>query len=121
KGVDIFAAETIDLLGPSGSLFAITSVPGLHDSKSYGGLIRVMSLGDAVNASGNVIDDGHTASGDSGGTVQISAKGNVNLNTAVIRAVGDFTTNNANRGGGAIRVRSYSGNVIWTNGTGDVR
>jgi hypothetical protein len=121
KGVDIFAAETIDLLGPSGSLFAVTSIPGLHDSKSYGGLIRVMSLGDAVNASGNVIDDGHTASGDSGGTVQISAKGNVNLNTAVIRAVGDFSTNNSNRGGGSITVRSYSGDVIWTNGTGDVR
>ena len=121
KGVDIFAGETIDIFGPTGTLFVITSLPGLHDSKSYGGLIRVMSLGDAVNASGNVIDDGHTASGDSGGTVEISAKGDTNLNAAVIRAVGDFTTNNSNRGGGAIRVRSYSGNVIWTNGTGDVR
>ena len=121
KGVDVFAAETIDILGPSGSLFVITSHPGVHDSKSYGGLIRVLSLGAGVNASGNVIDSGRTASGDTGGTVQVSAKNDVNLNTAVIRAVGDSSTNNPNRGGGSISVRSYSGNVVWTNGTGDVR
>ncbi len=121
KSVDVFAAETIDVFGPATGLFVITSLPGLHDSKSYGGTIRVTSLGDAINASGNVIDDGHTASGDTGGTVEISAKEDVNLNTAVIRAVGDFNTNNPNRGGGAIRVRSYSGDVIWTSGTGEVR
>jgi hypothetical protein len=121
KGVDVFAAETMDVFGPGGTAFVITALPGLHDSKSYGGLIRLISLGDAVNASGNAIDDGHSASGDTGGTVQISAKEDVNLNTAVIRAVGDFSTNNSNRGGGSITVRSYSGDVIWTNGTGDVR
>ncbi len=122
KGVDVFATETIDILGPaSGSLFAISSVPGLHDTKSYGGLIRITSLTDAVNASGNVIDDGHSAAGDSGGSVEIAAKEDVNLNTAVISAVGDFNTNNSNRGGGSIHVRSYSGDVIWTNGTGEVR
>ena len=121
KGVDVFAAETIDIHGPATGLFVITSVPGLHDSKSYGGLIRITSTGDAVNGSGNMIDDGHTASGDSGGTVEIAAKEDVTLNTAVIRAFGDFNTNNGNRGGGTIRVRSYSGDVLWTNGTGDVR
>ena len=121
KGVDIFAAETIDIHGPASGLYVVTSLPGLHDSKSYGGLIRITSLGDAVNGSGNLIDDGHTASGDTGGTVEINAKEDVNLDTAVIRAHGDFNTGNNNRGGGAIRVRSYSGDVIWTNGTGDVR
>ncbi|HKR65230.1 MAG TPA: Ig-like domain-containing protein [Thermoanaerobaculia bacterium] len=121
KGVDVFAAETIDIFGPGGSLFVVSSQPGIHDSKSYGGTIRVISLGDVVNGSGNLIQNGHTASGDSGGVVSISAKGNVNLNTAVIKAVGDFSTNNSNRGGGSIAVRSYSGDVIWTNGTGEVR
>ncbi|HEX6095153.1 MAG TPA: Ig-like domain-containing protein [Thermoanaerobaculia bacterium] len=121
KGVDVFATETIDIYGPASGLFVVTSLPGLHDSKSYGGLIRITSLADAVNASGNVIDDGHTASGDTGGTVEISAKEDVNLNTAVIRAHGDFNTGNNNRGGGSIEVRSHSGDVIWTNGTGDVR
>ncbi|HYC92389.1 MAG TPA: Ig-like domain-containing protein [Thermoanaerobaculia bacterium] len=121
KGVDIFATETIDIHGPASGLYAVTSLPGLHDAKSYGGLIRITSIGDAVNGSGNMIDDGHSASGDTGGTVEIAAKEDVTLNTAVIRAVGDFNTNNANRGGGAIRVRSYSGDVIWTNGLGEVR
>lgn len=121
KGVDIFATETIDIHGPASGLYAVTSLPGLHDTKSYGGLIRITSLSDAVNGSGNMIDDGHSASGDTGGTVEIAAKEDVTLNTAVIRAVGDFNTNNANRGGGAIRVRSYSGDVIWTNGLGEVR
>jgi hypothetical protein len=121
KGVDIFAAETVDIYGPATGLFTITSLPGLHDTKSYGGLIRITSLGDAVNGSGNMIDDGHSASGDSGGTIAIAAKEDVNLNTAVIRAVGDFNTNNPNRGGGSIQIRSYSGDVIWTNGTGEVR
>jgi hypothetical protein len=121
KGVDVFAGETVNIYGPSGTMYVITSTPGVHDSKSYGGLIRVVSLGDAVNASGNVIDDGHTASGDTGGKVEISAKADVNLATAAIRAFGDFNTGNSNRGGGSIKVRSYSGNVIWTNGLGDVR
>jgi hypothetical protein len=121
RGVDIFAGETVDIFGPSGSLYIITSHPSVNDSKSYGGLIRIISLGEGVNASGNVIDSGRTASGDTGGTVQISAKGDVNLNTAVIRTIGDSSTGNPNRGGGSIIVRSYSGNVVWTNGTGDVR
>ena len=121
KGIDIFAAETIDLLGPGGTSYLLTSLPGLHDSKSYGGTIRIVSTGDAVNGSGNLIDDGHTASGDTGGTVDISAKEDVTLDTAVIRAVGDFNTNNPNRGGGIIRIRSWSGDVIWTNGLGEVR
>ncbi len=121
KGVDVFAAETIDIHGASGSLFSITSHPGVHDSKSYGGLIRITSLGDAITASGNVIDAGHSAAGDTGGTVEINAKATINLDSAVIRAIGDFNTNNPNRGGGSIRVRSYSGDVVWTNGTGEVR
>ena len=122
KGVDIFAIETIDLFGPSsGSLFLISALPGVQDSKRDGGLIRVTSLGGGVNGSGNLIDDGHTASGDTGGAVAIDAREDVNLNTAVIRAHGDFSTKNNNRGGGTIHIRSYSGDVIWTNGTGDVR
>ena len=121
KGIDIFAAETIEVFGPAGTSYVLTSLPGLHDAKSYGGLIRITSTGDAVNASGNVIDNGHSASGDTGGTTEISARGDINLHTAVIEAVGDFNTNNPNRGGGKINVRSYSGNVIWTNGSGEVR
>jgi hypothetical protein len=121
KGVDLFAPGAVTLYGPGGSLFLVTSKPGIHDSKSYGGTVRILSTGDGVTASGNVVDDGHSASGDSGGTIDIAAKSDVNLDTAVLQAIGDFSTNNPNRGGGAISVRSYSGNVIWTNGVGEVR
>ena len=124
KGVDLFAAEGVQVLGPaaaSSTLYVITSMPGLHDSKSYGGRIRIMSTGNAVTASGNVSDSGRSNSGDTGGTIEISASDDVNLATAVIRAVGDFNTNNPNRGGGSISVRSHSGNVVWTNGVGEVR
>src|SRR5204862_5360420 len=72
-------------------------------------------------ASGNVIVDGHTASGDDGGNVSLSAQGTVNLDHAVISSIGDSSTSNPARGGGTINVRSYSGNVVWTAGTGDVR
>ncbi|HEY0144233.1 MAG TPA: Ig-like domain-containing protein [Thermoanaerobaculia bacterium] len=124
KGVDLFAAEGVQILGPaaaSSTLYVITSMPGLHDAKSYGGLIRVLSTGGAVTASGNIADSGRTNSGDTGGTIEIAASDDVNLATAVIRAVGDFSTNNPNRGGGSISVRSYSGDVIWINGLGEVR
>ncbi|MEO8380008.1 MAG: IPT/TIG domain-containing protein, partial [Acidobacteriota bacterium] len=122
KGVDLFAAETIDVFGPaSGSLYLITSLPGIHDSKSYGGLVRLTSLSGAVNGSGKLIDDGHSASGDTGGRVLIAAKGNVSLPNAAIRAHGDFNTNNTNRRGGSISIRSHSGSVTWTDGLGEVR
>jgi len=122
--LELFARETIDVLGPaaaSSSLFPLTAIAGVNDSKSVGGFVHVVSTEDAVNASGNVIDDGRSSSGDSGGPVEIAAKGNVNLDTAVIRSFGDTSTNNNARGGGSIAVRSYSGNVVWTNGVGDVR
>ncbi|HUP63461.1 MAG TPA: Ig-like domain-containing protein [Thermoanaerobaculia bacterium] len=122
--LELFATETVDVLGPaaaSSSLFPLTALAGVNDSRSVGGLIRLVSTGDAVNASGNVIHDGRSAAGATGGPVEISAKGDVSLATAVIRSFGDSSTNNPARGGGSITVRSYSGNVIWTNGIGDVR
>ena len=121
KGVDLFAVGAVSVLGPGGSLFVVTSHPGVHDSKSYGGTIRIVSTTDAVTASGNVADAGQSAAGDTGGTIDVASKLDANLATAVIRAIGDSSTNNPKRGGGSISVRSYSGNVNWTNGTGDVR
>ncbi|MEO8035783.1 MAG: tandem-95 repeat protein, partial [Acidobacteriota bacterium] len=120
--VDVFAAGRIDILGPASSsaLFTISGLPGLHDAKSDGAAIRVTSLGDVVAASGNVIDDGRNNSGDGGGNVTITASGNISMDTARIRAVGDSNTNNTNRNGGSVTIRSYAGNIVWTNGLGDV-
>jgi hypothetical protein len=121
KGVDLFAREDIQIYGApaSGSLFAVSSLPG--SSKSDGGLIRVMSTEDAITASAKAIDVGQTTAGDRGGTVEISAKDDVSLNTAVVDASGDYSSTNSNRAGGSISVRAYSGDVIWTSGSGDVR
>jgi hypothetical protein len=119
--LDLFAGGAIQVLGPLGSpLYALSAIPGVHDAKSDGGTIHVISTGQGVTASGNVSTSGFTASGDGGGTVEIAAQGDLNLDTAQLHVVGDANTNNTNRNGGVIHIRSYSGNVIWTNGVGDV-
>jgi len=122
--LDIFAAETIDILGPDGassSLYTVTALPGPSTAKSVGGTIRVISLSDVINASGNFIDDGRTASGDSGGDVFLYSKGNLNLDHANIAAIGDFNTGNTNRSGGTITARSYSteGCCGWRSSSAD--
>ena len=124
KGVDIFAAEGISVLGPASAFsnsYPITSLAGVHDAKSFGGTIRIFSLGGGIAASGNIIDDGRASSGDSGGAIDLRAKTDVDLDSVVIRSFGDSSTSNPARGGGSIAVRSFSGNVSWTNGLGDVR
>jgi hypothetical protein len=122
--VDLFAFGNISVLGPDpaeSTLYAISGTPGVHDSKSDGATVRIISLTGGVTASGNVVRDGHAASGDDGGNVSVSSQGDVNLDHGVLSSIGDSSTSNATRGGGTITVRSYSGNVVWTNGTGDVR
>ena len=122
--IDFFAFRDISILGPApaaSSLFVVTGLPGVNTSKSVGATIRIISTAGGVTGSGNFIDDGRMTSGDDGGNVSIAAQSDINLDQAVIISVGDSNTNNTNRGGGTIDVRSYSGNVVWTNGTGDVR
>lgn len=124
RKLGLFAGGTIDILGPdsaASTLFAVSSLPGTHDAKSVGGTIRLVSTGGRIHASGNVIDDGHTASGDTGGTIVLAARGEVTLENAALRAIGDFSTSNPVRGGGSINIRSFQGNVGWTNGLGEVR
>jgi hypothetical protein len=122
--VDLFAFNDVTVLGPdpaASSLFAISGTPGPNTSKSDGATIRLISLSGGVTASGNVILDGRTASGDDGGNISIASHGDINLDHAVVSSTGDSNTSNPNRGGGTISVRSYSGNVVWTSGNGDVR
>jgi len=122
--VDLFAFNDVTVLGPdpaASSLFAISGTPGPNTSKSDGATIRILSLGGGVTASGNVVLDGRTASGDDGGNISIASQGNINLDHAVVSSIGDSNTSNPNRGGGTISIRSYSGNVLWTSGSGDVR
>ncbi len=120
--LDVFAAESIAILGPEATspLYALSGLPGVHDPKSDGALVRITALYGGITANGNVADAGRSASGNGGGTVEISAKQQVSLDGARLRAVGDSSTNNSNRNGGRINVRSFSGGISWTNGSGDV-
>ena len=119
--VDIFVSDSASIHGPATGLFSISSNTGTNDPKGEGGSIRVVALAGGAVASGNAVDAGGSNNGNGGGTISIDAAGDATLATASLRAAGDHTSNNSNRDGGAIRVRSYSGNVVWTNGIGDVR
>ena len=113
--VRVLAPDAIQILGPAGSLYALSSNPGANNAG--GGTIDVVSTGGTVMIAGNAARAGDTANGDSGGRINIAAKGTVIADTAVIRANGDAPAG----AGGAIALRSHSGGVSWQLGTGDVR
>jgi VCBS repeat-containing protein len=118
---NFYGREAISILGPaSGSLYAVTSNGGTT-SKDAAGTINVISTGGTANASGNAFEATGVNPGDQGGQLNISAKGNVNLNTAKAILAGDFASGQNLAAGGNIAVRSHSGSVTWQNGTGDVR
>ncbi len=118
---NFYGREDISILGPaSGSLYAVTSNGGTT-SKDAAGTINVISTGGGANASGNAFEATGVNPGDQGGQLNISAKGNVNLNTAKAILAGDFASGQNLAAGGNIAVRSHSGSVTWQNGTGDVR
>ncbi len=124
KSVDLFANDAIQVLGPDpalSALYAVTSVPDTNDKNQDGGRIRVISLRGTVTGSGRVFNAGEDSDSNSGGTVAISSKGNVNLDHGYLTAIGDATRLKHDSAGGHITARSYSGNVIWTSGRGDVR
>jgi VCBS repeat-containing protein len=113
--VRVLARDAVHLLGPAGSLYALSANPGA--SNAGGGTIDVVSTHGSVTVSGNLARAGGTADGDSGGRIDIAAMGDVLADTAVIRANGDAPAG----AGGAIALRSHSGSVSWQLGTGDVR
>jgi VCBS repeat-containing protein len=118
---NFYGRGAISILGPaSGSLYAVTSNGGTT-SKDAAGTINIISTGDVASASGNAFEATGVNPGDQGGHLNISAKGNVNLNTARAILAGDFSSGQNLAAGGDIAVRSYSGSVTWQNGTGDVR
>lgn len=119
---DFFASEGVTILGPStGSLFAVSANPGGKNKKDGAGTVRVISLGTTVTASGLAIIAGVDGKGTRGGTISIQAAEDVNLNGATLVAVGDYTASKKNSAGGTISVRSYSGALSWSGGSGDVR
>jgi Putative Ig domain len=122
--VDLFAHGSVTVLGPaaaSSTRYSISSIGGTADPSTRGGNVRVIALEGTVTLAGRVADASQDFIGGQGGHIDIASKGDADLTTALLRAVGNFAVPSPGRKGGAITVRSHSGNVIWTNGTGDVR
>jgi len=124
KRVDLFAADNVTITGPDpalSSIYAVTSNPGSADPNVTAGTIRVISLRGTVSGSGRAFMAGRNVDSHKGGTIEVSSAGTVNLDHAFIEAVGDYSQLKASAAGGHINVRSYSGNVSWVLGNGDVR
>jgi len=124
KRVDLFAADNVTVTGPDpalSSIYAVTSNPGSSDPSVTAGTIRVISLRGTVSGSGRTFMAGRNVDSHKGGTIEVSSASTVNLDHAYIEAVGDFSQLKASAAGGHINVRSYSGNVSWVLGNGDVR
>jgi hypothetical protein len=124
KRVDLFASEGIQIAGPdavASTVYSVTSVPGSGDNKVAGGTIRAISLSGTMSGSGRVFLAGRNNDSNSGGTISVSSKGTVNLDHAWLETVGDYSKLKKDAAGGTIAVRSYSGNVSWALGMGDVR
>ncbi|MEO8033939.1 MAG: cadherin-like domain-containing protein, partial [Acidobacteriota bacterium] len=121
--LDLIAASALEVLGSDASAcgqFSVTSSPAANDSKNSGGTINAVSFG-TLTASGNAFSAGSQHSGNRGGTINIAATGNVMMNTAIVRAGGDYSTSDKTAAGGTINVRSHTGSVAWQSGKGDVR
>jgi len=124
KRVDLFAADNVTVTGPDpalSSIYAVTSNPGSADPSVAAGTIRVISLRGTVSGSGRTFMAGRNVDSHKGGTIEVSSAGTVNLDHAFIEAVGDYSQLKASAAGGHINVRSYSGNLSWVLGNGDVR
>jgi hypothetical protein len=122
--VDLFAEGDIQVFGPvstNANLAAVTSSPGEQPQRLAGGTINAISLGGALSATGNAFTTGRDRPGDRGGAIDLRSRGDVTLDDAALRSIGDLQTNASFRAGGTIAVRSYQGNVSWTFGIGDVR
>ncbi|HEY3567640.1 MAG TPA: cadherin domain-containing protein [Thermoanaerobaculia bacterium] len=120
--VDLFAEGDIQVLGPdpASSLSAVSSSPGTQAQRT-GGMITAISLTGSLSAAGNAFEAGRPNSGNQGGILDLKAEGNVTLDGASLRAMGDFLRSAPARKGGSIAVRSFQGAISWTFGVGDVR
>ena len=121
--VDLFAEADIQIFGPTSGttdLFTVSANPGTQTQRT-GGSISALSLAGALAASGNAFDAGRALSGNKGGKIDLRSAGDIDLADAHLRAVGGYLAVSGSRRGGQISVRSYSGEIRWTFGRGDVR
>jgi parallel beta-helix repeat protein len=123
KEVDLFATGNITVNGPTAAtatIFVVTANGAVGPSpgnRRPGGTIIGISLEGMITATGKTFQANGTRDG---GTIDLQAKANVNLDGASLAAVGDFTPPGLGDGG-TIEVRSFMGTLSWQNGNGDVR
>jgi VCBS repeat-containing protein len=114
--IELYAKDSVNVIGPASGMYAVSSNPG---AKGGAGTISVIATTGTISASGLAYSASGLQKDETGGTIGLSAKGNVTLPGTSITAAGGTT--GSSRAGGHINVRSYSGSVSWTAGVGDVR
>ncbi len=117
--IDLFAGRgDVQIFGEtSGTVFAVHA-NGASITNNEAGDIRIASKEGAVTVSGLAVQANALGSGSAGGTVNIEAALDVNLDTASISARGGNA--GAARQGGIITSRSFQGLLSWQNGNGNV-
>ena len=131
--IDLFAFTDITIVDGTGNNHTISngvnsylSTFAVH-ANSPGGSDMTPSTVTAKAKTGSVTGSGDTlaamttANGSDGGFIFAEAAEVVTLDGAKLSAAGDFVAGGAIGNGGQINVRSYSGDVSWKNGEGDVR
>ncbi len=118
--IDLFARGDIQILNDKTSPFAVHANPGTANTQPAFD-VTVKSKAGNITATGHAIQTGKNTAGNDGGHVVIQAAQAIDLDTATIEAVGDFTQTGGFGTGGTVTIRSFSGNLSWQNGLGDVR
>ena len=118
--IDLLVRGPLIVIGNTLSPFAVHA-NGNGGSNDVAGTVKAVSRDGDVLMSGLAIQVDATKRGGDGGVVKIEAHGLVQLDTALIFARGDFKGTGGFGIGGAIKIRSFAGNVSWTDGVGDVR
>ena len=99
-GVDFFARGPIQVLGPAPAqtgVFVASSTQGTQQNRT-GGTIAAISLEADLAATGNAFDAGRQVSGDKGGTIDLKAKTGIDLDGAVLKALGGANGNSGRKG-----------------------
>ena len=119
RRVDIFADGKITVNGAlSGSIYTVTSNAG-GATNQFGGSIRLISLNDGVLSSALAFQARGSSAGGDGGKLNLSGKTGIDIDSTSADFHGDFTPTIAN--GGKIDAKSYSNDISWFTGMGDVR
>ena len=99
--IDLFAIGKIEIFGPDPretDIFAVSSMPGSNGNRPAGGTITAISLEETVTASGNAFGVGRLKGKDQGGTIDLQAAEDVQLDDATLGGAGRFWKGQARHG-----------------------